>query len=251
MLINGYDDDSLVAGEHLLSHPGFWAAYLMWLTGKDDEFEKPDEEWFGADAADAGAAYEALNDEENWPVFRVPFGGGHTAVVVQRNFPDDWGTEYFITHPDWGRLGYLATIDGHQAGPGLSWQELIHIANTPGPSGEGVHEPSARLLLLLPALGDADLPTNAVATIASALIAAGAPAATAPRTAELLLDNPMWEPAHWAVPGESPLSGAEPPFADILLCDGVMSPRCGMRLAQGITRTQSDHLAQALGTWKA
>jgi hypothetical protein len=30
-----------------------------------------------------------------------------------------------------------------------------------------------------------------------------------------------------------------------------MSPRFGVRLAQGITRAQSDRLARALGTWPA
>ncbi|WP_229869333.1 hypothetical protein [Streptomyces inusitatus] len=159
MLIDGFEKAPLVAGEELLVLPGFWAAYLLWLcrTGEED----PEPEWFGADEADTDAAYEALNDEGRWPVFRIPFSDGHTAVVLACNHADDAGTEYFVSHPAWDRNGYLATIDGHQAGPGLSWRELTHIANTPDPHAPGVQAPYARLLLLLPALGDADLPGEA------------------------------------------------------------------------------------------
>ena len=37
--------------------------------------------------------------------------------------------------------------------------------------------------------------------------------------------------------------------AGILECNLSPSPRHGIRLAQGITREQSDRLARALGTW--
>ncbi|MCM2416604.1 hypothetical protein [Streptomyces sp. RKAG293] len=43
--------------------------------------------------------------------------------------------------------------------------------------------------------------------------------------------------------------GSQDPFVGILYCDEPGSPRCGIRLAQGITRDQSNRLAQALGTW--
>ncbi|MFG2631193.1 hypothetical protein [Streptomyces sp. NPDC048473] len=159
MLIDGFDNDPLVTGEELLAPPGFWAAYLLWIcqTEEDD----PDPEWFGVGEADTDAAYDALNDEERWPVFRIPFADGHTATVLGCNFPGDPGTEYFITHPEWGRHGHLATINGHQAGPGLSWRELTHIARTPNRDAPGVHAEHARLLLLLPTLGDENLPDEA------------------------------------------------------------------------------------------
>lgn len=171
----------------------------MWMGETDDEDGEPDTGWFGADEADLDEAYEKLVDQERWPVFRIPFGGGHSVVVVNRNFPDDQGTEYFVSHPDWGRRhGHLATLDGHQAGPGLSWQELSHIANTTcDPNSPGVHDPYARLLLLLPALGDEDLPGDAEEAVSAALVrAAGTPVAEAVRVAaRLLLDHPLWEPA--------------------------------------------------------
>ncbi|MEV4329597.1 hypothetical protein AB0K02_03510 [Streptomyces sp. NPDC049597] len=250
MLIQGYDEDPLVAGEELLSLPGFWATHLLWLCETDDEDDEPSPEWFGVDAADADAAYETAMDQDRWPVFRIPFADGHTAAVVYRNFPDDFGTEYVVTHPDWGRLGHLATLDGHQAGPGLAWRELVHIAHTPDTTAPGVHDPHARLLLLLPALGDADLPSEARDMVTTALLHMGAPAAQAPRVASALLsDHPLWGPAEWTLTAASPLSGTEESFRGILCCDEPMSPRCGIRLAHGITREQNERLARALGTW--
>ncbi|MEW1910939.1 hypothetical protein AB0442_21200 [Kitasatospora sp. NPDC085895] len=118
MLIHGCDDAPLVAGEELLSHPGSWAAYLLWMCESDDEGAEPGAEWFGADEADVDAVHGTLLNAELRPVFRVPFGGGHTAVVVSRNLPDDGGAEYFVTHPDRRRHRHLATVDGRQAGPG-------------------------------------------------------------------------------------------------------------------------------------
>ncbi|MEV5972240.1 hypothetical protein [Streptomyces sp. NPDC051921] len=250
MLIEGYEDAPVAAGEGLLELPGFWAAYLMWLSQTEDYDPVP--EWFGVDGADADAACEALCDEARWPVFRIPFAGGHTAVVLGRNFPDDPETEYLITHSEWGRHGHLATVSGHQAGPGLPWRELHHIARTPDFNVPGVHTEYARLLLLLPALGDQDLPGDAAAVFSGALVRADVPAALAPSLAEALLtDHPLWDPAEWALPTASPLSGGQEPFRGILRCDGYLSPRCGTRLAQGITREQSDRLAHALGTWPA
>ncbi|MFF8279915.1 hypothetical protein ACF05T_28055 [Streptomyces lateritius] len=248
MLIDGFENDPLVPGEELLALPGFWAAYLLWMC--QTEGDDPNLAWFGVDEADTDAASDALHDEEQWPVFRIPFSGGHTAVVLGCNFPDDPGTEYFIAHPEWGRHGYLATIDGHQAGPGLSWRELTHIARTPDLDAPGVHAEHARLLLLLPAVGDENLPDEAVEILGDALTRAGVPAGEAPKLAQaLLVDHPLWEPAEWTLPGPSPLSGSQEHFPGILYCDGPMSPRSGRRLAQGITREHSDRLAHALGTW--
>ncbi|WP_329191935.1 MULTISPECIES: hypothetical protein [unclassified Streptomyces] len=248
-MIRGYETDPVVPGEELLSLPGFWAAYLMWLCSTEDG-DEPEPSWFGADEADTDSAYESLSDEERWPAFRVPFGGGHCAVVLARNLAEDAGTEYLITHPSWGRDGYLATLDGHQAGPGLSWRELIHIARTPDPAAPGVQDPNARLLLLLPALGDEDLPADAAEVLHGALVWTGAPAEEARKAVgALLVDHPLWEPAGWTLPAPSPLSGSQAPFTGILYCDEPGSPRCGTGLAQGITREQSDQLARALGTW--
>ncbi|WP_149824538.1 hypothetical protein [Streptomyces tailanensis] len=248
MLIKGFENAPLTEGEDLLALPGFWAAYLMWLS-RTEEYD-PVPEWFGVDGADADAACDALSDEDRWPVFRIPFAGDHTAVVLGYNLPDDPGTEYFITHPEWGRHGHLATVGGHQAGPGLSWRELTHIARTPDLNAPGVHAEYARLLLLLPALGDQAMPEDAADILGDALAQAGVQA-TLGLAGALLAEHPLWEPAEWTLPAASPLSGSQEPFLGILHCDGSASPRCGTRLAQGITREQSDRLAHTLGTWPA
>ncbi|MFE5913897.1 hypothetical protein ACFQ6B_33095 [Streptomyces wedmorensis] len=248
MLISGFEGAPVVVGEDLLELPGFWAAYLMWLSQTEDYDPIP--EWFEVDGADADAACEALGSEDRWPVFRIPFAEGHTALVVGRNNPDDPETEYLVTHPEWARQGHLATVSGHQAGPGLSWRELRHIARTPDLDAPGVHAEYARLLLLLPALGDQDLPDDAACVVGRALEEAAVPAATAQDLAEALLaDHPLWEPAEWTFPAGTPLSGGQEPFPGILQCDGYMSPRCGTHIAQGITYEQSSRLARALGTW--
>ncbi|MEV8533910.1 hypothetical protein [Streptomyces sp. NPDC051211] len=241
MLIDSFDDDPLVAGEELVSHPGFWAAYLMWMCDPEEYEGPPTPEWFGADAADADAVYKALVDEDNWPVIRVPFGDGHTAVVMNR--PYDVGTQYLVTHPDWGQHGYLARIDGRPEGPGISWRELTHIARTPDLEAPGIHDPHARLLLLLPAMSDEEAldGEDAADVIAEALVRVGAPASRAPRVAELLVDHPMWDPIGWWLPDEQSFGG-------IFRSDDPRSPRHGMRLAQGITQEQNEQLARALGT---
>ncbi|MEU9143979.1 hypothetical protein [Streptomyces sp. NPDC048349] len=241
MLIDGYHDAPLVAGEELVSYPGFWAAYLMWMCDPEEYEGAPAAEWFGTDAANAEAASTALAGAGTWPVFRVPFAGGHTAMVLSR--PSDHGTQYLITHPDWDRHGHLATIGGRQAGPGLSWRELIHIANTPDRQAPGIHDPHARLLLLLPAMSDEEAldDEDAPDVIAEALVRVGAPARSARRVAELLVDHPLWEPTGWWLPDENPSGG-------ILRSDDPRSPRFDNGLAQGITREHNERLARALGT---
>lgn len=80
------------------------------------------------------------------------------ALAMSRNLADDAGTIYVVSHAEWDRHRHLATVGGHQAGPGLSWRELVQIAGTPDLDAAGIHAPHARLLLVLPALGDGDLP---------------------------------------------------------------------------------------------
>ncbi|MEW2040555.1 hypothetical protein AB0885_26365, partial [Streptomyces sp. NPDC005534] len=141
--------------EHLLRLPGFWPAYYgpTW----DAFAEEP--ELFGADGADVDAAAEALyGTADPWPAYRLPLAGGHVLWIVHRNHPDDSGTDYLITHPAWSRPGHLASIEGHFSGPGLSWPELSAVAGSAPPGAEGVLDPGTRLLLSLPAFGDADAP---------------------------------------------------------------------------------------------
>lgn len=141
MLIKGYDEEPLAFREDLLDAPGFWAAYLGWLCQTEND-EIPDPYFFGIDPADFEEAYADLHGYESWPVFRIPFGSGHEVVVFFRNFEEDEGLELLVRHPEWDRHGFLATLDGHQAGPGLSWRELVYIAGHPDADGEGVQDPT-------------------------------------------------------------------------------------------------------------
>ncbi|MFI8393006.1 hypothetical protein [Streptomyces sp. NPDC085540] len=240
MLIDGFDDDPLIAGEELVSRPGFWAAYLMWMCDPEEYEGPPTPEWFGADEADADIVSRVLSDESNRPVIRIPFGDGHTAVVMNR--PHDVGTLYIVIHPEWGRHDRLARTGGHPEGPGLSYRELTHIAHTPDLRAPGIHDQHARLLLLLPAMSDEEALEDAADVVAEALVRVGAPAGRAPRVAELLVDHPLWDPTGWWLPDEQHFGG-------ILRSDDPRSPRHDVRLAQGITQEQNRRLARALGTW--
>jgi hypothetical protein len=111
--------------------------------------------------------------------------------------------------------------------------------NNPDAGAPGIRNPHARLLLLLPAMGDQDTPAGSVDTVTGALLWAKVPAAETRHLAEQMLVHPLFVAARWVMPE---------PSDGILVCDARHSPRCGIRLAQGITREQNDRLARALGT---
>ncbi|MDT0468502.1 hypothetical protein [Streptomyces gibsoniae] len=203
MLIDGYDGGPLVAGEPLVARPGFWSSHLLALCGRAVGAEP---EWFGDDGADVDAMSEALMDPERWPVFRVPFEHGHGVVVVYRNLVGDCGVDYLFTHPSWSTARRIASWEGDLEGETLTWRELVHIVDSPSPTAEGIKDPAARLLLLLPLLNDHAPQAEAAATLNAALVAAGAPQETAPITAEHLVDHSagaVWHDSTWG----SPLSG--------------------------------------------
>ncbi|MER5918209.1 hypothetical protein ABT124_50280 [Streptomyces sp. NPDC001982] len=204
MLIEGYDGGPLVAGEPLVARPGFWSNHLLGSCCRDVGAEP---EWFGDDGADVDAMSEVLMDPERWPVFRVPLEGGYGVVVVYRNLVGDYGVDYLLTHPSRSSAHRIASWEGDLEGDTLRWRELIRIADSPSSVAEGIEDPAARLLLLLPLLNDHALPDEAVETFSAALVAVGAPQDTAPNTAEHLLDHSaggVWHDPTWT----SPLSGS-------------------------------------------
>ncbi|WP_435972941.1 hypothetical protein [Streptomyces sp. Qhu_M48] len=208
MLIKGYDVGPLVAGESLLVHPGFWSNYLLAMCGDGGCAERPVPEWFGEDGADVDALSEVLFDPERWPVFRVPAEDDPGAVVIYRNLEGEHGIDYLLTHPGRSYVEQIASWDGDLSGTGLTWRELIRIADSPPFAAEGVQEDTAiRFLLLLPLLTDPDVPETASARIMAALAVVGAPQDTASITAEHLLAHLTRRSRHdptWA----SPLSGS-------------------------------------------
>ncbi|MFC5199880.1 hypothetical protein [Streptomyces kaempferi] len=201
MLIKGYDNGPLVAGESLLARPGFWSNYLMAMCGDGAGVDHPIPDWFGDDGADTDALSEVLFDPERWPVFRLPTAHGPGAVVVYRNLPGDYGIDYLLTHPGGSHAQRIASWEGDLVGTGLTWLELVRIADYP--AADGAEDPAARLLLVLPLLDDLDVPEAAPARLSAALAEAGAPQDSALNTAERLLTHLMRRPWHdptWASP---------------------------------------------------
>ncbi|MER7755253.1 hypothetical protein [Kitasatospora sp. NPDC097643] len=203
-----YSSAPVVDGLPLLDEPGFWAAHLI------DLYEGESPEAFGVDAADAGAMLERLHDKSAWPVFTVPLEGGSSIVVHYDSGEEEYtSTDYFLVRPDSPDV-VLASTDQDRIGPGLCWPELSGILRAPN-GAVGVTDPHARLLLLLPALGDSSAPAEAVDAVAEALIAQGAPEGGEPLARRLLGGHPMW--------------GAQPWWFDAdersWICDGEHSPR--------------------------
>ncbi|MFI9161610.1 hypothetical protein [Kitasatospora aureofaciens] len=204
-----YSSAPVVDGSPFLDKPGFWAAHLVDLC----EGESP--EAFGVDAADAGAMLERLHDKSAWPVFTVPLEGGFSIVVHYDSGEEYTSTDYFLVHPG-SPDTVLASTDQDRTGPGLCWPELAAILAAPAGAGAvGVTDPHARLLLLLPVLGDCATPAEAVEAVAEALIAQGAPEGCEGLARRLLGGHPMW--------------GAQPWWFDAdersWICDGEHSPR--------------------------
>ncbi|MFF7082695.1 hypothetical protein [Streptomyces lavendulae] len=187
MLIKGYDVGPLVPGESLLVRPGFWSNYLLAMQRWGGCAEHPVPEWFGEDGADVDALSEVLFDPEHWPAFRVPAEDSPGAVVIYSNLDGDCGTDYLLTHPGRSYAEQIASWDGDFSGTGLTWHELIRIAESPSLADEGVQDAAPRFLLLLPLLTDPDVPETASARLIAALTAVGAPQDTASIATEHLL----------------------------------------------------------------
>ncbi|WP_371493407.1 hypothetical protein OG871_39390 [Kitasatospora sp. NBC_00374] len=202
-----YSSAPVVDGLPLLGEPGFWAAHLVDLC----EGVRP--EAFGVDAADAGAMLEHLHDKSAWPTFTVPLEGGF-AIVVHYNSGEEYtSTDYFLVSPG-STDAVLASTDQDRIGPGLCWPELAAILHAPD-GAVGVTDPHARLLLLIPALGDAGAPAGAVDVVVEALIARGAPDGCEPLARRLLAGHPMWGAQPWSFDADE----------RSWICDGEHSPR--------------------------
>lgn len=189
--IPGFEGGPLIEGSAYLDDPLFWPVHLgTCLRGEDAQRAA-----FGADWDAAMELYRGLSAAYEWPVFRVPLRSGHTIYVVYRNFDEERGVDYLIHHPAWPAAETLAADDGHFMGPGTSWLELLSAARQPVP--EGVGDTNARLLLLFPTLGDAQLPDDAAVPLTAALAALTLIEEPADVAGMLLENQGQWEPAHW------------------------------------------------------
>ncbi|MEV8005324.1 hypothetical protein AB0P10_21940 [Streptomyces parvus] len=205
MLIEGYGHGPVVAGESLLGRRGFWTNHLLALCGDGTCAGRADPEWFGGDGGDADALAELLFDPEQWPVFRVLVPDGHPAsgvVVVYRNLVDEFGVDYLPGGPTTGTgTGFSPALVS-----GLSWRELVRVADCPEPPADGVQEASGRFLLLLPLLSGEWSDEVVRERIIADLVAVGAPECTVGRAAGHLLGHLERRALHDAGWG-SPLSG--------------------------------------------
>ena len=157
-----YHSSPTVDGLPLLADPAFWPAHLA------DLYEGLSPEEFGVDPGDADALLGRLEDKSAWPVFHVPLAGGHQIVVHYNNGEEHTTVDFFLTHPDWAGDPVLASADEDRIRPGPCWPELAAILHAPD-GAIGVTERHARLLLLLPALGDLDITDEALAAAVGAL----------------------------------------------------------------------------------
>ncbi|MEU6488583.1 hypothetical protein [Streptomyces sp. NPDC046887] len=197
--IPGYDGGPLTHHPEYLDEPLFWLGHLGSCAAHDPQAQ---ELLFGADYEAAEAFHGRLWERADWPVFTVPLAAGHRLHIVYRTLEGDGGIDYLLHHPSWPEAELLASDDGHFSGPGLSWPELAEAAGSELPGG-CTGDPDARLLLLLPALGDHDIPEAAVARLAAALRArTGTQAPPEEVATALLAGQGRPGPAVWTVYGD-------------------------------------------------
>ncbi|MGW0798118.1 hypothetical protein [Streptomyces sp. NPDC002692] len=197
--IPGYEGGPLTYQTGLLDEPLFWLGHLYSCV----QSEEAEELLFGADYDAAGDFQRRLWERAEWPAFTVPLPVDHRLYVVYRTLADDTGTDYLLHHPDWAQVELLARDDGHFMGPGLSWTELVAAADNALPGGSTT-DPHARLLLLLPAFGDVEVPDNAAGRLAGALRARTSVEDPETLASALLKDQGAPGPARWTTAGHSP-----------------------------------------------
>ncbi|MFF4231321.1 hypothetical protein [Streptomyces sp. NPDC001820] len=195
--IPGYDSGTLTHHTEFLDEPLFWLGHLYPCV----QSEEAEELLFSADHDAAADFHRQLWERGDWPTFTIPLTADHRLHVVYRTFADDVGTDYLLHHPDWDQAELLAQDDGHFIGPGLSWPELVAAADNALPGGSTT-DPHARLLLLLPAFGDDDVPDDAIDRLAAALRAHTGVETPEPLAAALLDDQGASGPARWTTAGD-------------------------------------------------
>ncbi|MEU1544054.1 hypothetical protein ABZ461_39455 [Actinacidiphila glaucinigra] len=191
-LIPGYDGGPFRHVPGLLDDQLFWEGHLHNCAQE----EEAEELLLGADGTEAMRLHNLLLGGEKWPVFSVPLAGGRWLHVVYRAFTEDEGVDYLLHDPGWESAELLAVDEGHFTGPGLSWAELVAVADNGLPGGS-TDDPHARLLLLLPAFGDDAVPADAEDRVAAALRARTRVGESERLAAALLEEQGPCGPVHW------------------------------------------------------
>ncbi|NMO50699.1 hypothetical protein HH310_05755 [Actinoplanes sp. TBRC 11911] len=158
------DDSVLTDASSWIADELFWPAFLLSVGGS-----KTAAVAFEADPADVEAYAEELHHTDSWPFIVLRLASGHRLYVLFRNFEEDAGWDYLLQPAGTDAVITLAALEGHFRGPAYSWGDLVLLANQPDPTRSAAE----RLLLLLPAMGDADLPADAGQVIAAAFVAVG------------------------------------------------------------------------------
>jgi hypothetical protein len=187
-LIAGYENDPLVDGTPFLDDPLFWPTYLASTAAAYDDTMVIRE--FNAERDEVVSCYRRVADKTRWPVFRMALPDGHEINVVYRNLDGDMGVDIVLCRAGGTHPLTLTRLEAHYCGPGLSWCELIDAARFS--ATDGVAEQDTRLLLLLPALGDADLPDHARSTVSTALAHRGARSDGVALAESLLMEAHLW-----------------------------------------------------------
>ncbi|MFE7529248.1 hypothetical protein ACFU7Y_26525 [Kitasatospora sp. NPDC057542] len=238
MAIKGYGESlgepsgieqAVFDGSELMERPGFWAAYFLSQSIEDDVLLA--EAW-GVEPVVVRGMQELLSTPSAWPVFEVSIRNGAKLVVVYRNLEDDPGVDYLVVpRADQGCIR-IATLEGEYEGPGISWRELLAVAQL---SADPMDQAKV-LLLLAPMLGDVEAATGAGLAILSAALRTVGGVGDIESVAELIAaENLQWEPAQWHTTSEG-----------LTVCDSESSPRnpgSVNALASADLRTVSDLLA--------
>ena len=142
----------------------FWPAHLLAAAGARDAPAS-----FDVDLADVDAMLDELQRMDRWPAFGVSVGDQNNIYLIWRNFDEDIGIDYVLAGEGFESSVVVAALEGHFVGPAWSWRELLDLAEQP----DTRRSTAERLLILLPALGDADLPAAALDVVADAITAVG------------------------------------------------------------------------------
>jgi hypothetical protein len=142
--------------------PLFWPAFLFAVGGSRTAAVA-----FDVDPADVEEYADDLHDPGSWPVLTVQLARRHRLYLLFRNFDGDSGWDYLLHSAGSDSVITLATLEGGFQGPGLAWPELLVAAAQPDPA----RTPAERLLLMLPAVGDADVSDDAGELVAAAFVA--------------------------------------------------------------------------------
>ena len=172
-----------------LDHPAGWPA-LLYLLGSPTAAKA-----FDIDPADVDVMLQQMERPDLWPVFSAQLSSGYQMNLLLRNFPDDSGLDYLLTHPDSDHVVVAASLEGCFQGPALSWQELVGVAQLPDPH----LDPAERFLMLLSAMTDTSMPADAAAIVAEAVTEVGGHRHPEDAANELLsINSHFWGPAGWA-----------------------------------------------------